>query len=176
MARKPKRPPAPFPVLDDLDRPLQRAYWEACDLVIAAAARHSVDDAIRAARALCDLGAVAAYPVATLIAKIPSEARRLLLVHAMRDIPPVLGIDVFTPPMRVAADDPSERVRKAASETIAIFREHAHAKFARIEDAGGAPGRDRGRGEAASGERVDIRVTANGWPAVRAANVALSLS
>lgn len=75
----------------------------------------------------------AAYPVAMLIEKIPSEARRLLLVHALRDIPPVISIDVFTTVMRLTADDPSERVRKAACETITIQRDQAHAKFARMK-------------------------------------------
>lgn len=129
MARKSR---TPFPIDDDVDRALLQVHKAACKLVVLAAARRDADSAVKAARALADLGSLAAVPVAAVIEQIPSEARRLMMVNLLRDIPPTFGLEVFTALMRVGQNDPSERVRAATSETIEIMRRHSSERLERL--------------------------------------------
>jgi hypothetical protein len=127
-----KKARTPFPINDDVDRALLQVHKAACTLVEIAAARRDVDYVIKAARALADLGTMAAVPVAAVIDQIPSAARRRMMVNLLRDIPPFFGLDVPTTLMRLAANDPSERVREAASETFHFLRRHSSERFERL--------------------------------------------
>lgn len=90
-------------------------------------------DAIKAADALAGLGSLAAVPVAAVLERIPSEPRRLMLVELLRDIPPAVSLQVSTTLLRLAADDPSERVRAAASETFGVLRRRSPERFRRLD-------------------------------------------
>ena len=129
MARKRK---TPFPIDDDVDRALLQVHRAACKLAMIAGASPGTGQALKAAEALRDLGSLAGPPVAASIEHIPSEARRLLMLTALREIPPILGFDIYTALLRIGANDPSESVRAAAAEASETLRLRSHERFRRL--------------------------------------------
>ena len=100
---------------------LLQVHKAACNLVMIAATHPDTELAVKAATALGDLGA-GGSPGGHGHRAIPWAQRRLLMVHQLRDIPPVLGLDVSLVLTRVMTSDPSEEVRAAAEEASGILR------------------------------------------------------
>jgi len=65
-----------------------------------------------------DPGSLASSLLAAAIEQVPSPSLRARRVIALRDIPPEFGLNVISVLMRLEANDPSERVRAAAAETL----------------------------------------------------------
>lgn len=129
-----KKRKTPFPINDDVDRAQLQVHRAICKLVVIAGGHGAEDYANKAAEALCNLGAQAALPLASVIEQIPSPKRRRQMVIQFREIPPHLGPDVWLILRRIAKTDPSEEVRAAAEETSGILRQRSHERFKRLTE------------------------------------------
>ena len=75
-----------------------------------------------------------------------------MIIASLRDAPPESRFNAISAPMRVKANDPSERVRAAAAETLTILRKRSREWFGRrsarqatpMEDHAGVSGTSTG--------------------------------